>query len=297
MKRPQELEAEISQVNTVVNLTSIFRGIASLRISQIKNQVLQSQQFFHELWDIYMQIRVDTIFHFGRQTTGVNVIDKELFIVITAEGGFSGDIDQKLIDWMLTHYHKDKNDIIVIGHHGAVQLAQRGISIKKYYKLPSKDRNINVQPITDEVQKYRNSTVYYQSYVSLMIQDVKRISLQTAVQEEGKTLARKDTNLDNSKKTTVDSDVISEVNYIFEPSTYAVVDHLERSMLSIMVSQLILESKLAQYASRFRAMSAANDKAKDSQDELRFTFNRAKRAVADERIREIVAGMRKAVVV
>ena len=27
----------------------------------------------------------------------IDVIDKELYIIITAEGGFSGDIDQKLI--------------------------------------------------------------------------------------------------------------------------------------------------------------------------------------------------------
>ena len=51
-------------------------------------------------------------------------------------------------------------------------------------------------------------------------------------------------------------EMINEWTYIFEPSTYAVVAHLERSMMQIAVSQLILESKLAQYAARFRAMSA-----------------------------------------
>ena len=35
-----------------------------------------------------------------------DVIDKELFIVVTAEGGFSGDIDQKLIDWMIKSFDK-----------------------------------------------------------------------------------------------------------------------------------------------------------------------------------------------
>ncbi|HEX9679608.1 MAG TPA: F0F1 ATP synthase subunit gamma [Candidatus Saccharimonadales bacterium] len=291
MQRPQEIEKDLDQVKTIEELTGIFRGIASLRIAQVKNQVLQSQQFFHELWDIYTQIRVDSIFHFGRQTSGGEVIGKELYIVITAEGGFSGEIDQKLIEWMLTQYKPDKNDIIVIGHHGAIQLSQRGVSVKKYFKLPSKDRNINVEPITSEVQKYKSSTVYYQTYVSLMVQDVKRISLQTAVQEQGKTRLEQA----GPAKGKEIKDVISEQNYIFEPSTYAVVDHLERSMLSIMVSQLILESKLAQYASRFRAMSAANDRAKDSTDDLRLLYNRAKRAAADERLKEIVAGIKKAV--
>jgi ATP synthase F1 gamma subunit len=293
MQRPQEIEKDLQQIDTIEELTGVFRGIASLRIAQIKNQVLQSQQFFHELWNIYTQIRVDNIFHFGRQTSDESIIDKELYIVITAEGGFSGDIDQKLIEWLITHYDKDKNDILVIGHHGAIQLSQRGIGIKKYFKLPVRDRNINVLPIIAEVQKYRTSTVYYQTYVSLMVQDVKRISLQTAVQEEGKLTAKMDEDENKNLQDTLEG-VISEANYIFEPSTYAVVDHLERSMLTIMVSQLILESKLAQYASRFRAMSTANDRAQESHEDLKLIFNRAKRAIADERLKEIVAGLRKA---
>src|SRR3712207_7285068 len=50
----------------------------------------------------------------------------------------------------------------------------------------------------------------------------------------------------------------SEATYIFEPSAFVLVDHLERSMMQIALEQLILESKLAQYASRFRAMSASH---------------------------------------
>ena len=77
----------------------------------------------------------------------INIIQKELYVIITAEGGFSGDIDQKLVKLMLETYDAEKNDIIVIGHHGALQLAQRGVSYKKYFKLPNKDVNINVKAL------------------------------------------------------------------------------------------------------------------------------------------------------
>lgn len=281
MKQLQELAREVSGMGTMVNLTSVFEGIASMRIAQIKNQVLESQQFFSKLWQIYSQIRVDAIFHFGRNTNKEDVINKELFIVITAEGGFSGDIDQKLIHWMLKSYDKTKNDIIVIGHHGAIQLAQNGISFKKYYKLPTKDKNINVAPIIREVQKYKSTMVYYQTYVSLSVQDVKRISLGNAVEQNGK----------NIQET---GEIISEANYIFEPSTYAVVDYLERSMMTITLSQTILESKLAQYASRFRAMSASHTRADESLLELKMDYNRTKRALKDERLKEMVVGLRMA---
>jgi len=281
MSRIQELEKQMKGVGAMVEMSSVFEGIASMRIAKIKNQVLQATIFFNDLWHIYTQLRVDSIFRFGRSTSDEKVIDKELYIIITAEGGFSGDIDQKLIRYMLEKYDPNKNDIIVIGHHGAVQLAQRGIAFKKYYKLPEKDQNINVAPIIKHIQVYRTASVFYQQYVSLMVQDVKKIELSTAVAEIG-------------DKATKGGEVITDANYIFEPSTYAVVDHLERSMMQIALQQLILDSKLAQYASRFRAMSASHQLADEQLGDVQLRFNRAKRAVKDERLKEIVNGLRKA---
>lgn len=281
MSRLQELEKQKDGVEAMVQMSSVFEGIASMKIAKIKNQVLQATEFFDDLWKIYTQLRVDSLFRFGRSTSSDKVSDKELFIVITAEGGFSGDIDQKLIRYMLENYNPDKNDIVVIGHHGAVQLAQKGISFKKYFKLPEKDQNINVTPIIKQVQGYRTASVFYQQYVSLMVQDVRRIELSKAVSEQGKKAEKSD-------------EVISEANYIFEPSTYGVADHLERSMMQIMIEQLILDSKLAQYASRFRAMSASHQLADEQLDDVNLRFNRAKRAIKDERLKEIVNGLRKA---
>jgi F-type H+-transporting ATPase subunit gamma len=280
MKRPSEIAKQLSAIGTLVELTGVFKGIASMRIAQIKDQVLQSQEFFSELWVVYSQIKVDPFFGFGRSQDETDIIEKELFIIITAEGGFSGEIDAKLIQNMLEKYDKDKNDIIVIGHHGAVQLAQNHTEYKKYFKLPTKDQNINVMPIIREVQKYKSTRVYYQTYVSLMLQEVKSMSLTSIVEDEGK----------STQKT---NDYITMSNYILEPSPYAVVDHLESSMMSIALSQVILDSKLAQYASRFRAMSGAKDRADESFSETRLSYNRARRGLKDERLKEIVNGMRK----
>jgi ATP synthase F1 gamma subunit len=281
MRRLQEIEREEDSMQTIAELTNVFEGIASMRISQIKNQVLKAQDFFHELWHIYTQLRVDNLFRLGREKNAKEQINKELFILITAEGGFSGDIDEKLINYMLEEYKPEKHDIIVVGHHGAVRLTQASISFEKYFKLPSSDQNINVAPLIQEVQKYKNSYVYYQTYVSLMVQDVKRINLVTAVQEQGRDAGK----IDN---------IITDQNYIFEPSTFLVVSHLERSMLNIMLGEVIFESKLAQYASRFRAMSAAHMRADESVSELHLDYSRVKRSLKDERLKEVINGLRKA---
>ncbi len=254
MKRPNEIAREEASMATLVELTSVFEGIASMRIAQTKTRVLESTKFFNALWHIYSQLRVDMLFNFGRDSNKADgIIDKELYVIITAEGGFSGDIDQKLVELMLTTYKPEKNDIIVIGHHGATQLSQRGVTYKKYFKLPSKDQNINVMPIIQIVRGYKSTSVFYQEYVSLMNQQVKRIELSAAVKTRGQASDETD-------------EIISEETYIFEPTSYAVAAHLERSMMQIAVSQLILDSKLAQYASRFRAMSASHQRSQETQE-------------------------------
>ncbi|HEX8226805.1 MAG TPA: F0F1 ATP synthase subunit gamma [Candidatus Saccharimonadales bacterium] len=280
MRRPQDIALEEADMTTIVGLTSAFESLASMKISQTKNQVLQSQAFFNELWHIYSQLRVDSLFRFGR-SDDKGIIKKTLIIAVTAEGGFSGDIDQKLISTLMKDYDAAKHDVIIIGHHGAIQLAQAKVAYMKSYKLPEKDDHINVQPLIAYVKKYQATRVYYQTYVSLTVQDVKRIDLNSAVQTAGATAGSTD-------------EEISEQTYIFEPSSYAVVAHLERSMLEITLSQVILDSKLAQYASRFRAMTASHERASESLSELHTLYNRTKRNIADERLKEILNGHKRA---
>jgi ATP synthase F1 gamma subunit len=280
MRRPSEIAHEEISLGTLVELTSAFEGIASMRIAQIKDQVLQSTKFFNDLWAIYSQLQVDDVFRFGfGRSSKTKVVDKELYVIITAEGGFSGDIDHKLLELMLKTHNKDKNDIVVIGHHGAIQLAQRGIGYSKYFKLPNRDKNINVQPVIQLIKQYSSTKLFYQEYVSLMVQDVKQIDLSGAIAQRGVASI---------------TEPINEATYIFEPSTYAVAAHLESSMMQIAVSQLILESKLAQYASRFRAMSASKQRATDDKADLHMAFNRARRGIKDERLKELITGIKKA---
>lgn len=276
----KELAGEKDTMSTMVELTSAFEGIASAHIAQIRNQVLMSQQFFADLWRIYTQLRVDGLFRFGRGQDDVKLINKELLILVTSEGSFSGDIDQRLVNEVMKVYDAAKNDVLVIGHHGAMMLAQRGIPFIKSFKTPERDLNINTSPVVAEVQKYKSTLVYYQRYNSLMVQSVESIRLSRVVMEMGNAV-------------TADQEVIDEKTYIFEPNVYAVVGHLERSMMQISLSEVILESKLAQYASRFKAMSVAKDRAQETLGDVSIRFNRARRHEKDERLKEVMNGLRR----
>lgn len=281
MRRPLEIKAEEKSVRSVVSLTSALESLSSMQIAKTKNKVLISNQFFDEVWTIYKQIRVDVLFNFGR-AVNETPIDKELLILITAKGGLSGDIDQRLIRRVVEHYDQTKNDVLVIGHHGALKLKQSHIDYTYYFELPEKDY-INVDPLMDIIRKYAKSRIFYQDYISLSQQDIKDVDLSEVVSSKGRVA-----DLD-----TLGDDVVSEKTYIFEPSSYQVAAYLENSILRLTISQFIYDSRLAQVASRFKAMSAAKERSIDNANQLHTEYNRAKRNQVDTRLKESLAGLKK----
>lgn len=278
MRRPQEIDKDRLAMTSIVQLTGAFEGIASAHIARLKTQAQQSEKFFKEIWATYTALRVGKAFHSGetlKRTHG----KKELIIIITAEGSLSGDIDQRLIEKMRSVYDENVHDLIVVGHHGSVLLDQFKIIPVQHHHLPGQgDEAAVVEPIVEAVRSYTSATVFYQAYLSLMNQEIQSITLSAAIQERGDTL----------EQTGALDELITDANFIFEPSVSAVIEYMERSMLGVALSEVILESKLAQQASRFRAMSAARIRAKESEDDLTLQSNRAVRAIKDERTKEIV---------
>jgi F0F1-type ATP synthase gamma subunit len=186
------------------------------------------------------------------------------------------------------HYDPAKNDIIVIGRHGAQQLDLAHIHYNQYYDLPQKEF-INVDPLVVQIRKYRASRVFYQHYMSLTTQDIRDLDLSDVVNRMGKAVDVGAAHLDESK----DEEIINEDTYIFEPSPYAVTAHLESSMIRLTLTQFIYDSRLAQLASRFRAMSAAKERSTDEANALHTQYSRAKRTLIDTRLKEAQAGLKK----
>ena len=63
--------------------------------------------------------------------------------------------------------------------------------------------------------------------------------------------------------------------------------------MSLALSQAILQSGLAQSASRFNAMTVAEDRASELLRDYTMEFHRAKRAESDRRLRETLISIKK----
>lgn len=277
MRRPGIIEKEMGSIGTLRDLTGVFESLASTQVAKVKDKVLLSQAFFELLWRRYTSLRVDPAKRITHRE-GVGNNGRNVLVLISAEAGLSGDLDMRMIESMQTEYDPATTDIVVLGSHGASQLSQRGIPYIKFFQLPETDQYIDVSPVIDVVRPYEKITVYFEEYLSLGQQEVRSINLVTSIK---------------SMSEDADEDVMTADETIFEPSLDEIADEMEASMMSLALSQTILQSGLAQAASRFNAMTVAEDRAGDLLAEYKLEFHRSKRAESDRRLREVLVGIKK----
>jgi F0F1-type ATP synthase gamma subunit len=169
---------------------------------------------------------------------------------------------------------------VVLGTHGANQLKQKGIPFIRYFQVPPSEGYIDVSPVIDAISNYSKITVYYEEYVSLGVQGIKKIDLYSSIQEM-------------SKKADPNEDIITDKDTIFEPSLDEIAELMEAAMMTLAFSQAILESSLAQDASRFNAMATAKKRAWELMNYYKLDYHRAKRSENDRRSREVMIGLKK----
>jgi F-type H+-transporting ATPase subunit gamma len=276
MRRASAIERDAEQINTVKDLTGVFESLASTQVAKVKGKVEESKTFFQLLWRRYTSVRVDPQARITNRELGDT--GKKVFVIISAEAGLSGDIDQRLIGTMEEHYDPKTTDIIVLGSHGASQLTQRGIPYVRFFKVPESDQYIDVSPVIEAVLPYSQIVVYYEEYVSLGQQNIKSIDLISSM----RTMSEE-----------ADEDTMTAADTIFEPSLDDIADEMELTMMRLALAQTILESSLAQAASRFNAMATAEKRAGDLVNDFMLEFHRAKRAESDSRLREILVSLKK----
>lgn len=275
------IKDDLEQIRTVQDLTEVFESIASIKISKIRDSVIYSKALFADLWQTYRGLRIDPKEQLDRPHRAKK--NQHVFVAVTSEGKLSGGAVERVMGAVKDELKKHETvDLIVLGMQGAVQFEQQGIPVFASYHLPESDNQFSVTGIVDVLQEYDHITVFYQTYESLRVQRVASIELISTVRELG-----------NESDLTNDTEIVSSQTYVFEPGMASIADYLETLMMGMALTQIIMESKLAQYASRFNAMSAAKKHAKDIYGEYDRLFHHAKRNEGDERLKETIKTLRR----
>lgn len=273
MRRATNIQAELVQIRTIEDLTEVFESIASMHIANIRNRVIASKDFFAQLWPTYRALRIDAKERVDLAPKAAR--GRNAYVAVTAEGKLGGAVDEQIIGAMLAaNTQADKTDIMVIGSRGASHLKHMSVPVAKEFAMPASDIKFNVGEVISILNQYDHISVFYQTYESLRVQQVVRIELLTAVRELGQDIE--------------EGEIVTSKDYIFEPDIQEIAHYMESVMMGVALIQIIMESKLAQYANRFNAMNRAKHRAGELVGDYRRLYYRAKRAEGDERLKEMM---------
>ncbi len=262
----KKLERDIFNTATIGNLSSIFEITSTLKINETKSSVFASQKFYIDLWSLYQEllnaVKTDSLPE--RKFT----INKTICIVVTSSGSFSGPADDEIIRLLDSDPDTAGSDIAIIGKKGVSILTSKGRSIILGFDSPDITKPIDVTPISELIGNYKNAYCIYQTFISLANQKITKSNL---VPSE---------NVDH-KESKINID-----DYVLEPGYGEIMKYLESVILNISLTQIIFESRLSEYANRFKTTTVINERAKDAIKILNLKYNQAKRRTKDEALRQ-----------
>ncbi|MBI2798383.1 F0F1 ATP synthase subunit gamma [Candidatus Saccharibacteria bacterium] len=283
MKKSAQTYAEYQDVLAIEDISHILESIASIRIRQIKDQVIASREFFQRLWRLYSQLRISQKEE-ELLEAGVTKSTNTAVVLVTGNAGLSGEIDSQLVNTVLDQIISPDVDFFVIGLHGRRLLEAHGIQAKASYPLPDVTKPIEINDVIEQISHYQAPLVYYQSFASLSVQQVIHFSLVETVRR-----------ISEQEQANPDAEVITAEDYLFEPNLEELARYLQNMMLNTTLLEVILESSLAQFASRFTAMNSASVRAKHISQELFRSYSRQKRYEKDELSRRYKHRQRRSV--
>lgn len=278
MRRSTNVRQDLNAIQTIEDLTDVFESIASLHISKIRDRVVASKDFFAELWQTYSSLRVNPKQQLARrQAKKQNVL-----VAIASQSKLSGQINEKVVARLVTSLKQQPGaDVVLIGMQSTQILQKNQANIVGAFGLPQGDFDFNINDILEVIKNYDRITVFYQTYESLRSQKIAHIDLASTVRALGDDV-------------TEDGKTLNSQEYIFEPSLDEITDYMESIMLGVALIQVIMESKLAQYAARFNSMNAAKRRARDLTSQFKSEYYRSKRFEGDERTKELLRISKKA---
>ncbi len=268
MAKSTEILQNFQDITVIEEVAQVFENVASIQIRQIKDRVIASRQFFHELWSMYEQLRLDAGHH---ELPTLPKTKDEAVVLISSDSGLSGSIDERLVETMMQQTNVRSIDIVVIGRRAEQLLGQKHMQAVKVFPLPDIAKAIQVLPLMSFLSPYRKVTIFYERFVSLGQQDIVVFELQDSVKR-----------FSESEAVHGNASLIYASDYIFEPSLEEVVWYLESMMQATAVTEMILESRLAQLASRYTAMSTAHNNAAQVKKQLWRSYTTQSRREKDQ---------------
>ncbi|MEG0034041.1 MAG: ATP synthase F1 subunit gamma [Bacilli bacterium] len=277
-----ETKKRIATINSTTKITKAMKLVASVKFKRWKDFYNENLSYA----DAMKNTVIKTLRSVDFNNTKVKMPDclkvysetKNLYIVVTSTLGLCAGYNYnmyKLLDKTIT----EEDEIIVIGEKGYIHYKNN------FKNLNSDFVNLLNNFSYDEVKRLRHFIIKLyrtRTYASINLVYTKYLNSLTFVPEILRIIP-------------LDYDInqnVAKVNYeaILEPSPNEVLKLIIPHYVDSLLYSKMMETALAEFASRRNAMENATNNADELLDKLRIEYNKKRQAGITEEIIEVVSG-------
>jgi len=231
MQRGKELKEEIIQTQILEDIVKSLEEVSIVRLKNIRNSITSSREYFEGILAVVKEIK--QVYQDDKEKKG------ELAVFLSGDARFSGEINNKVFEEFNRYAESNHCDLMIMGKIGETLFKQRGVFRPyKYFNTPLNFLPENIREISAYLAQYKKVIVFHGKFVNLVTQ-TNTMSVITA----------------NQKAPTSQGEVFQR--YIFEPGPKEILAFFEKQLFSSLFKQTILESYLAQIATRIRTIEGS----------------------------------------
>lgn len=273
----EHIRQRFKVVDVSHKVTKATQLVATAKLKRIGKRIEHIQPYYSEIYDAFHQLlpKLENSFYLRNEPI---VAKKTLWVVFTSNLGLCGGFNTNISKLALEQMHEE-DEIIAIGSKGAAFFKNHHKKVIEEYN--SFDINVNYpdsQALTlNLVSKFNNKSidsikVAYTKYINTVTFEPTVIDLLPII-----------TSNKNAKS---ESMVLTD----FEPDVKTVIESAIPLYVGAIIYGALIESQVAEQASRRLAMENASNNASDMKNSLLISYNRARQGAITQEISEIIGG-------
>jgi len=281
----REIRGRITGVKNTQKITKAMKMVAASRLRRAQEAIVSARPYARKLGELlrHLVTKVDVNLNpllVGREPRTV------LLVVVTADRGLCGSFNSNIFKAAVQRLRiqgDGATKVMTIGRKGSDFFGKRKFDVVSKHSGIFSDLDFDharsfVQEITEGYLEGRfdRVEVIYNEFKSVIQQRIVVEQLLPIPPEE----------LQPSK----DLKRLSQVDYIYEPSSTEIVNALVPRHLNFQMWRILLESNAAEQGARMTAMDNATENARELIRDLTLKFNNARQASITKELLEIVSG-------
>jgi len=263
-------------------IATAYQDISVMKMKETRGFIDHARLFVNMLKDIFESLKYS---HPLLSRLGVNAAAKKPLakVLITANTKFHGDILRRIFETFL----KDQNeegDLFLIGKIGKDLLREYGQKdeVKLFDVSDINMKMSDLKPLIYYLLQYKKIYVYHAKFQSIVTQEPE-VSELTNINK----LLEEELEAEKNEQ----SHTEAPPTYLFEPSGEKIVSFLNNNVIISLMRQAVLETQLARFASRLKAMDALLVKIDGNMKNLHKQERKIKHDINNKKQLERISGM------